>query len=161
MQLFNKNNANVFVSTNLFIGCFVFVVYRGYLCFDKYFKKPENSKVSFESNRNQPFPSFTICHSENASYNNDQMKECQLELFEYVDQSQWIGKGDINCTDPKLLHNQVAANSEDLEIAQIRVLTYASNNQFYIQPSHLDWKLAHHSAIHPQRCFTFSIPDCP
>ena len=159
MQLFNKNNAYAFVSTSLFIGCAVFVVYRGYLCFDKYFQKPENSKVSFESTKSQPFPSFTLCASENASYNNDQMKECQLELFEYVDQSQWIGKGDINCTDPKLLHDQVAANSENLEVAQIRILTYASNNQHYIQPSHLDWKLAHHSAIHPQRCFTFSIPD--
>ena len=74
MQLFNKNNAYAFVSSILFIGCAGFVVYRGYLCFDKFLKKPENSKVSFESTKNQPFPSFTLCASENVSYNNENVK---------------------------------------------------------------------------------------
>ena len=163
MQLFTKNNAYVFVSSILFIGCAVFVAYRGYLCFDKFLKKPENSKVSFESTKNQPFPSFTLCASENVSYNNDQMKECQLERSEYLGGYQWVGKGGINCTNPKLFHKQVAANSEDLDIKLIWIITYAETNYSHnFQPSNwndLDWKLGHHYTAHPSRCFTFSIPD--
>ena len=163
MQLFNKNNAYAFVSSILFIGCAVFVVYRGYLCFDKFLKKPENSKVSFESTKNQPFPSFTLCASENVSYNDNQMKECQLDRIKYLEGSQWVGKGGNNCTDPKLLQNQVVASSEDLEIEKIGIVTYAASNKYHtFQPSNwndLDWKLGHHYTAHPRRCFTFSIPD--
>ena len=163
MQLFTKNNAYVFVSSILFIGCAFFVAYRGYLCFDKYFKKPENSKVSFESTKNQPFPSFTLCASKNVSYNIDQIKECQIEPSEYLGGYQWVGKGGINCTNPKLLHKQIAANSEDLEIESILIFTYAETNYSHnFQPSNwniLDWKLAHHYTAHPRRCFKFSIPD--
>ena len=163
MQLFTKNNAYAFVSSILFFGCSVFVTYHGYLCFDKFSKNPKQSEVSFESSKNHPFPSFTICASYNDSYNDNEMKECQLERSEYLDGCQWVGKGGINCTNPKLLHNQVAANSEDLEIESIWIVTYAApndNNDF--QPNNwnvLEWKLAHHWDGHPQRCFTFSIPD--
>ena len=104
MQLFNKNNAYTFVSSLLFLGCAVFVAYRGYLCFDKFSKKPKRSEVSFESSMNHPFPSFTLCASANVSYNDDQKKKCQLERVEYVFRGQWVGEGGINCTNPKLLH---------------------------------------------------------
>ena len=163
MQLFDKNNAYAFVSSILFIGCTVFVVYRGYLCFDKFLKKPENSKVSFESTKNQPFPSFTLCASQNVSYNDNQMKECQLDRSKYLDGSQWVGKGGINCTNPKLLHKQVAANSEDLDVEVIGFFTYAApNNTHTFQPSNwndLDWKIGHHYTANLRRCFTFSVPD--
>ena len=76
MQLFSKNNAYAFVSSLLFLGCAVFVAYRGYLCFDKFLKKPKHSEVSLESSTNHPFPSFTLCASANVSYNDDQLKKC-------------------------------------------------------------------------------------
>ena len=75
-QLFTKDNTYIFVSIILFIGCTAFVAFRGYRCFDKYLKKPKNLEVSFESSKNHPFPSFTLCASENASYNDDLMREC-------------------------------------------------------------------------------------
>ena len=111
-KLFTKNNAYVFVSTIFFIGCAAFVAYRGYSCFDKYFKKPEHTEISYKSSKNHPFPSFTLCASKSASYNDNLMKECQLERSEYVDGSKWVGKGGINCTDPKILHNQAAAKGQ-------------------------------------------------
>ena len=130
MQLFTKNNTYAFVSSILFFECTVFVAYRGYLCFNKFSKNPKQSEVSFESSKNHPFPSFTICASENGSYNDDQMKECQLQRHEYIGGGQWVGKGGNNCTDPKLLHNQVAANSEDLEIEEIGIITYEVTNNY-------------------------------
>ena len=64
----------------------------------------------------------------------------------YIGGGQWVGKGGNNCTDPKLLHNQVAANSEDLEIEEIGITTYAAkNNSYKFQRSHwnfLELKLA-------------------
>ena len=166
MQLFSKNNAYTFVSSLLFLGCAVFVAYRGYLCFDKFSKKPIHSEVSFESSMNHPFPSFTLCASANVSYNDDQLKKCQLEWDEYVFGGQWVGEEGINCTNPKLLHKQVAATNKDLEIEQIAIFTYASSfdedDYHSFQPSNwnvLGWKLAHHYTARPRRCFTFSIPD--
>ena len=175
-QVFTKNNFVVFVSTVLFIGCAAFVAFRGYRCFDKYFKKPELTEISYQSSKNHPFPSFSLCFSEKDSYNYNQMKECQLEHSEYLDGVQWVGKGGVNCTDPKNLHNQVAANSEDLEIERILIMTYAlSNNTYNFQQSNFDnmylpsktqinqnlsifeWKLALVNQYH--RCFTFKIPD--
>ena len=154
-QFFTKNNAFVFVSTIFFIGCTAFVVYRGYRCFDKYLKKPEHTEISYKSSKSYPFPSFTLCTSYKQSYNGDQMKECQLEKYEYLKGGKWVG---TNCTDPKILHNQVAATYEDLGIKGIQIYTYAlSDNYYWIQSGNLEWKLA---LTRPyQRCFTFSIPD--
>ena len=160
-QLFTKFSFYGFVSTLLFIGCSAFVAFRGYKCFDKYLKKPQHSEISFESNKNHPFPSFTLCASEKDSYNDNQIKECQLERNQYLNHGQWVGKGGINCTDPKLLHNQAAASYEDLGIELIEIYTYAGSDNYYrIQPSNwsfLEWKLA--LLIPYQRCFTFSIPN--
>ena len=155
-KLFTKNNAYVFVSTIFFIGCTAFVVYRGYRCFDKYLKNPKNSEVSYESSKNHPFPSFTLCASPKQSYNGNQMMtECQLEKHEYLQGAKWVG---TNCTDPKILHNQVAATYEDLDIKSIQIYTYAlSDNYYWILPGKLEWKLA--LTFQFRKCFTFSIPD--
>ena len=164
-QLFTKKNFVVFISTILFIGCAAFVAFRGYKCFDKYLKKPQHSEISFQSSKNHPFPSFTLCLSEKDSYNTDQLLfKCQLEPSKYYIGSQWVGKGGINCTDPKILHSKAVANYKDLEIEFINILTYANDvgnySNYYIQPSNLsflDWKVAFSRPN--QRCFTLSIPE--
>ena len=135
-QVFSKNNFVVFVSTILFLGCAAFVAFRGYRCFDKYFKKPENTEISYKSSKNHPFPSFTLCVNEKDGYNDNQLKECQLDRNKYTKGSQWVGKGGINCTNPKELHKLVAANFEDLDVELIGVFTYDASNNFHIfQPS--------------------------
>ena len=83
-QLFTKNNFLAFVSIILFIGCTAFVAFRGYKCFDKYLKKPQHSEISFQSSKNHPFPSFTLCLSKKDSYNTDLLKKCQLEPDDYI-----------------------------------------------------------------------------
>ena len=160
-QLFTKNNAYVFLSTILFLGCIAFVAYRGYRCFDKYLKKPEHTEISYKSSKSYPFPSFTLCATYKDSYNGEQMKECQLERSEYIEGGTWVGKGGNNCTDPKILHNKVAASYEDLVIKSIHILTYAaSDNYYWIQPSNWSLLKVKLALTRPyQRCFTFSIPD--
>ena len=157
-QLFTKNNFVVFVSTILFIGCTAFVAFRGYRCFDKYFKKPEHTEISYKSSKNHPFPSFTLCASPDDSYNDDQMRECQLETNDYIIKGPWVGKGGVNCTNPKILHNQAAANCEDLKVGWILIHTYAGEDSHFIQPSLIEWKLALVDDLY-KRCFTFTIPD--
>ena len=156
----NRRNCYAFFSSILFIGCTAFVTYRGYSCFDKYLKKPKHSEVSYEASKNHPFPSFTICASQNDSYNYDQLKECQIEAWRYLWSGPWVGKGGSNCTDPNLLNKQVATNFEDLKIERIQIYTNAGSNDYHdIKPSFLEWKLALITTIGPyQRCFTFSMP---
>ena len=155
-QLFSRNNTYLFFSTILFIGCTAFVTFRGYKCVDKYLKNPEQSEVSYKGSSGHSFPSFTLCANNNDSYNEDQMKKCQLERKDYVSGGQWVGKGGTNCTDPKILHNQAVASSENLEIEDIGIYTYAENT-YWIWPENLTLKLA--TKIPDQRCFTFSIPE--
>ena len=157
-QLFTTDNAYVFISTILFFGCIAFVAYRGYRCFDKYLKKPEHTEISYKSSKSYPFPSFTLCALYKDSYNGNQMKECQLERSDYIEGGTWVGKGGNNCTDPKILHNQVAGSDEDLGIKGILILTYAASE--WIRPSNLSLLNGNLALTFPyQRCFTFSIPD--
>jgi hypothetical protein len=161
-QLFTTDNAYVFISTILFLGCIAFVAYRGYRCFDKYLKKPEHTEISYKSSKSYPFPSFTLCALYKDSYNGNQMKKCQLERSDYIEGGTWVGKGGNNCTDPKILHNQVAASYEDLVFKGMLILTYAAsdNNYYWIKPSNWSLLNGNLALTRPyQRCFTFSIPD--
>ena len=162
-KLCTRKNSYAFFSFILFVGCTAFVTYRGYSCFDKYLKKPKHSEVSYEASKNHPFPSFTVCASQSDSYNYDQLKECQIEASGYLWSGPWVARGGSNCTDPKLLNKQVAANYEDLEIEQIQIYTNGQsifNYHHNIQPRFLEWNLALVTNIGPfQRCFTFSIPE--
>ena len=79
-KLCTRKNSYAFFSSILFIGCTAFVIYRGYSCFDKYLKKPKHLEVSYEASKDHPFPSFTLCASYNASYNEEIMQKCQLTV---------------------------------------------------------------------------------
>jgi hypothetical protein len=86
------------------------------------------------------------------------MKECQIKRNDYLNGGKWVGKGGINCTNPKNLNNQFAANSEDLEIEQIGIITNAAPSNFYkFKSSKLEWKLALMDS--KRKCFTYYIPD--
>jgi hypothetical protein len=136
-QLFTKNNFVIFVSTIIFIICAASVVVHGYRCFDKYLTVPENSEVSYKSSKNYPFPSITLCASLNDSYNFDRLKECKVEPIDYFagrKHPSWVGKGGINCTDPKRLHNQIAANNEEHMIEKILIRSRSSDDFHSFQP---------------------------
>ena len=101
-------------STALFIGCTIFVAIRGYKCFDKYLNEPEAVDISYKFSGILPFPSITICTKKEDTFNLEVLNKCQLSKEEYLNTGPLIGNGSSNCTDPKILYNQVSANIETL-----------------------------------------------
>ena len=163
-QLFTKKNFLAFVSTILFIGCAAFVAFRGYKCFDKYLKRPQHSEISIQLSKNHPFPSFTLCLSKKDSYNTDLLKKCQLNPVDYIWRAKWVGKGGINCTDPKILHSKAVANYEDLEMELIQILTHVNDagSSSFISNRPSNWSFVEWKAVpilQNKRCFTLSLPD--
>ena len=69
------------LSAILFLGCFTFVTFRGYRCFEKYFQKPQAVQISYEYTGNNPFPSFSICVKN--PYHEDVLKNCQIDVPGY------------------------------------------------------------------------------
>ena len=86
----------MFFSTTLFFGCTIFVLIRGYKCFEKYMKKPQAVDISFKHTEKTVFPSFTLCPFE--PYKKKVLDECQINKTKYIKKGHWIGTGNKNCT---------------------------------------------------------------
>ena len=146
----------------LFLGCASFVTYRGYECFQKYLEKPEAIDVAFKSSRSQVafFPSISFCSYERPLKENI-LKGCDLTSKDYRDDNVWVGKGHANCTDPKILSDQInyGLNDLKLEISYFDVLTYERSGlpRMYPNDSRLDWTSSLiHSSI---TCHTMTLPE--
>ena len=94
-------------SLMLFLGCASFVTHRGYTCFQKYFEKSEAIDVAFKSNASQTafFPS--ICFWDKP-LKEDVCKMCNLTPEDYFEKNIWVGQGHANCTDTKILRDQIS-----------------------------------------------------
>ena len=135
------------------------MAFRGYSCFDKYLKNPEVSDVAYKSINRLAFPSFTVCTLIKYGYNLDRLKECQIEMKDYVDEAQWVGKGGNNCTDPKTLWMDLVINYEDLEFEEIWIRTLIADHSFLPGEIKLwKWKVSRSVQQVSSRCFSFSIP---
>ena len=145
----------------LFLGCASFVTYRGYDCFQKYLEKPEAIDVAIKSSRSQFafFPSISFCSFEPLKENI--LKGCNLTSKDYRDDNVWVGKGLANCTDPKILSDQInfGLNDLKLEISNFTVATYEESNlpTMYPNDSRLYWtsRTLHKSMT----CHTMTLPE--
>ena len=159
-QIFTKHNFRSFFSFILFFGCAAFVVFRGYSCFEKYLKNPEVSDISYKSINNLAFPSFTLCTYISHGYYLDRLKECQIEMEDYLDNATWVGKGGHNCTDPKILWMDLTKNYKDLEFEEIWIRTFVTDHSFSLEEIKLwKWKVSRNVQQINSRCFSFSIPE--
>ena len=159
-QIFTKHNIRSFFSSILFVGCAAFVAFRGYSCFDKYLKNPVVTDISYNSINSLNFPSFTLCTFISHGYNLDRLKECQIETESYVDEAQWIGTGENNCTDPKSLWINLVKNYEDFEFEEIWIRTFLADHSFSTEEIRLwEWKVSRNVQQVNSRCFSFSIPE--
>ena len=146
----------------LFLGCLFFVFHRGYECFQKYLEKPQAVDVEFKSSRSQVafFPSISFCSYERPSKENI-LKGCNLTSKDYLDDNVWVGKGHANCTDPKVLSDQInfGLNDLKLEITNLTIATYEQSNLPTIYPndSRLYWtsRTLHKSMT----CHTMTLPE--
>jgi hypothetical protein len=144
----------------LFLGCASFVTYRGYECFQKYLAKPEAIDVAIKSSRSQVafFPSISFCSFQPLKENI--LKGCNLTSKDYRDNNVWVGKGHANCTDPKVLSDQINFGLSDLklEISNFTVATYEQSDlpTMFPNDSRLYWtsRTLHESMT----CHTMTLP---
>ena len=148
----------------LFLGCAGFVTYRGYECFQKYLEKPEAIDVAFKSSASQNafFPLITFCSWEKPLKENI-LKGCNLNSEDYLKKNIWVGQGHANCTDPKVLRNQINYGLDDLkmEIGIFYISTYEKSQQdiYEIYPN--DTKLQWTSIMDDfnSTCYTMTLPE--
>ena len=98
-------------------------------CFEKYVTKPEAVSISYKFTGEIGFPSFTFCTNYENAYNNEVLQKCGLNFSDYSRKGPWVGKGNKNCTDPKLLYSNAAAKVENLGIQRITISTYSTRLQ--------------------------------
>ena len=130
----------------LFLGCASFVTHRGYACFLKYLEKPEAIDVAFKSSASQVafFPLITFC-SWNKPLKENILKECNLTAEDYFKKNMWVGQGHANCTNPKVLKDQIHYGLDDLwqDIAKFSISTYEKNQRdeyvIYANDTSLQW----------------------
>ena len=156
------------VSLILFLGCASFVSYRGYECFQKYLEKPEAIDVAFKSSGSQAafFPLITFCFW-NKPLKENILRECNLTSEDYLEKNIWVGKGHANCTDPKVLREQIIYGGLDdlkMEIDIFYLLTYDKSqlNSFefamYPNDSRIQWKSIIANSWYTT-CHTMTLPE--
>ena len=143
-------------SVILFIGCSAFVAIRGYKCFEKYLKNPEGVSVSYILNDGKTLPSFTFCLNDSDTYDQKILKECQINITDYIDTGRWVGNGSLNCTDPRIVYNQAIVKLQYLGIESINVKEFGPSPWRRIKDDFVNWNVSSHRS---KRCFTFTIPE--
>ena len=73
MKVFSKEQL---MKTTLFVGCTLFVTFKGYRCLIKFLLAPQSNHISYKSNALVSFPSISICPNE--KYRFEELKKCQL-----------------------------------------------------------------------------------
>jgi hypothetical protein len=147
----------------LFLGCASFVTHRGYKCFQKYLENPEAIDVAFKSSGSQIafFPSITFC-SWNEPLKENILKNCNLTSEDYLKKNVWVGQGHANCTNPKVLRDQMIYGLDDLkmEIHYFNIGTYETSyldsTLIYPNDSRIQWKSIMESSW--QTCHTMKLP---
>ena len=61
---------------------------------------------------------------------------------EYIFENTWVGKGDNICTDPKLLHDNIAYNLYELGLYSMDIKTFMTNDfeSFALNDSNFEWE---------------------
>ena len=86
----NKKHLSNIFGTALFIGCSVFVAFRGYDCFKKFLSKPEKVDIHFKFSGTTKFPSITFCSE--TVFDTEVFEQCQLdpEAYRSMKNPKWV-----------------------------------------------------------------------
>ena len=150
----------------LFLGCASFVTHRGYECFLKYLEKPEAVDIAFKSSASQTtfFPAITFC-SYYKPLKEHILKECSLTSEDYLKNNIWVGQGHENCTDPKVLSNQINYGLDDLkkDVDYFSILTYESSQldspKIYPNDSRFHWTYSIPNPDSSFTCHSMTLPQ--
>ena len=117
------------ISILFFAACATFVAIRGYKCLVKYLSKPQADHISYRFNSRVTFPSISFCPKEKEKI--EELTKCKLSRDDYFKFGEWVGQSlDSNCTDPKVLYQNVMPKLEDLNIEWIEFTTYKRQIHF-------------------------------
>ena len=149
-----------------YIGCWTFVIHRGYKCMLKYLLKPQGIEMSYDSSGNLPFPHFTFCpHNWNdfppKKFNENVTRSCNITWEQYVDESHYVGFGGTNCTNPKILQKSIGTSLKDMDVNHTKITTYDRYmdefNMFDLEDdTYFEW-ISHFLDEHRGGCHTFSL----
>ena len=93
-----------------------------------------------------------------ATFKSNVLKECNLTVDDYIKNSQWVGEGNENCTDPKILRNRVMAQIEDMGIEKFKVQTYDQNIHILYPNNSLIWNTVPYLDTR-KACHTMKVPN--
>lgn len=155
------SSLKIFVSIVFFIGCSTFVAVRGYKCFTKYLTKPQSNRISYRFNSHVTFPTISFCPKEEPGVHIEELHKCQLSQDDYFKNGQWTGKvQNSNCSDPKILHNNLMPNLNDLEIEKLSIKTFKQKLEFNttLAMEFLQWTSIN-LELESMACFELKIPE--
>ena len=155
-----------FCKISMFIGCFAFVVHRGYTCLDKYLSRPISTTTRKHFSKNVPFPTVTFCPRPYSSMNFEFMENyCNLDRFDYLEEDKWLGQGlQTICEDPKEIFLNISSNLEDLSLHTIWVGYFEQNEIDRLDFEDLEFKRIPYKVggldfVSFPTCFSWSVPD--
>ena len=86
----------------------------------------------------------------------NELHTCNLTSKDYFYHNHWIGKGNKNCTDSKVLRRIITAEMGDLGIKQFEMTTFDENLHVkYPNDTSLEWSTLYYL---DRVCFTMTIP---
>ena len=157
--ILDKNSLSKMFTSLLFIGCALFVIFRGEKCLQKFLNKPEKTQISYKFNGNMNFPRITICETDEDAYENDILGQCQLNKDDYTKNGPWFGSGNSFCKNPKELYNKMSFKPKDSYIEWIAIETFNKTHEFRSNniTEVLEWEknVPYGSE---RRCFSMSVP---
>ena len=86
------------------------------------------------------------------------LKSCNLSIHDYTRSNLWVGTGNKNCTDPKILRRQIATRPIDLGIQMFDVYNFDyAKRRIYSNDSSLRWTPIYRTQLND--CLTLSMPE--
>ena len=168
----NVWNAQRFLNWLIFSACLLFVLWQCYLALEKFLKVPRATSLTIQESRNYPIPRFTICPLEKSlEFNQEILDGCGSAFTggryeKYKSEGRWIGYGDTNCTDPKILHDNIMVKPKDLlHYARIKYFlkSYATkvhqNSSSWIPVYKRDRGRCFELTIKPENQFNYGIRE--
>ena len=117
----------------LFIGCSLFVLYRGYKSFNKYLSRPQSVEEKYQFVNNLPFPTISFCPVRDSpppykpdGFKPDILEKCNMTKEDYITgkfhQSQ-SNSNDSECSDPEELIQALVTSWTEFGILSTQIKT--------------------------------------
>ena len=133
-----------FFSWLITLCCIAIVTKQTYECLEKYFEEPQNTELSVKyiGTETKVFPAITICSNPEIGikpYNEQILNDCGIKIpEEYRTKARWTGFRTENCTNPKLLFEDIVADPEQFTytyLSYIKYLYYDGSGSDLIRPT--------------------------